>query len=162
MEENFDGDYILADDGQVSQMQAEYSKLGIGAGENVSRLNIYPLPVYMIDKCFEFCKAAKQACAIFSQLDKLFLSRNKREIDFITTSVEKNRIVIAGKAEMDHEIFLPIQRMPIKQSMYKLLELFNTMSIMLDDLSVYIKSVDMQEVVMRHLLANSVLHSLCV
>ena len=50
MEENFDGDYILADDGQVSQMQAEYSKLGIGAGENVSRLNIYPLPVYMIDK----------------------------------------------------------------------------------------------------------------
>ena len=63
---------------------------------------------------------------------------------------------------MDQEIFLPIQRMPIKQSMYKLLELFNTMSIMLDDLSVYIKSVDMQEVVMRHLLANSVLHSLCV
>ncbi|MDE6884627.1 MAG: hypothetical protein K2P32_02525, partial [Clostridia bacterium] len=25
MEENFHGDYILADDGQVSQMQAEYS-----------------------------------------------------------------------------------------------------------------------------------------
>lgn len=162
MEENFDGDYILADDEQVSQMQAEYGKLGIGAGENASRLNIYPLPVYMIDKCFEFCKAAKQSCAIFSQLDKLFLSRNKREIDFITTSVEKNRIVIASKAEMDQEIFLPIQRMPIKQSMYKLLELFNTMSIMLEDLSVYIKSVDMQGVVMRHLLANSVLHSLCV
>ena len=100
MEENFDGDYILADDGQVSQMQAEYSKLGIGAGENVSRLNIYPLPVYMIDKCFEFCKAAKQACAIFSQLDKLFLSRNKREIDFITTSVEKNRLACYHNAEI--------------------------------------------------------------
>ena len=44
MEENFDGDYILADDGQVSQMQAEYSKLGIVAGENVSKLNINTLP----------------------------------------------------------------------------------------------------------------------
>ena len=64
--------YILADDGQVSQMQAEYSKLGIGAGENVSRLNIYPLPVYMIDKCLNSAKQQNKRARYFLSLTSFF------------------------------------------------------------------------------------------
>ena len=162
MEEKLDGDFALASEEEMEKMRQEYSQMGITAGKNVSQTNVYPLPIYTLDKCFGFCKAAKEICAIFSQLDKIFVSRNKKEIDFIITCVEKNRIVISNKADITEDIFLPRRQMPIRQSMYKLLELFNSMSMTLETINVYEKSVEIHEVMMRHLLAGSVLHSICI
>lgn len=162
MEENFDGDFALPSEENMAKMQQEYSQKGITAGRNISRIDVYPLPVYTLDKCFDFCKAVKEVCAIFSQLDKIFVSRNKKEIDFIISCVEKNRIVVANKADIMQDIFLPRRQMPIKQSMYRLLELFNSMSMTLETLTVYEKSVEIQEVITRHLLACSVFHSICI
>ena len=156
-----DEDFLMADDAQIADMQREFASLGVG-GKNESRLCSYPLPVYMTDKCFEFCKRAKEMLAILGGLDQLFVSRNKKVMDFISKSIGKNIVVVALKGNVTQEIFLPAQRMPIKQSMYRLLELHNHMSIALDELSVYEKSVSMQEVVTRHLLIGSVLHGVCI
>ncbi|MDE7349041.1 MAG: hypothetical protein K2N53_05200, partial [Clostridia bacterium] len=117
---------------------------------------------YMTDHCFEFCKCAKEMTSILGGLDKLFVSRNKKVIDFLMTSIQKNSVAIAIKGNVTQEIFMPAQRMPIKQSMYRLLELHNFMSISLDGLSAYDKSVSMQEVICRHLLLGSVLHGVCI
>lgn len=157
-----DGDFVIADDAQIADMQREYASLGVSGGKNESRLCSYPLPVYMTDSCFEFCKCAKETVAILGGLDKLFVSRNKKVIDFITNSIQKNSISIALKGSVTQEIFLPAQRMPIKQSMYRLLELHNFMSVALDGISAYDKSVSMQEVIVRHLLLGSVLHGICI
>ena len=157
-----DKDFVIADDAQIADMQREYASLGISGGKNESRICSYPLPIYMTDSCFEFCKCAKEMLAILSGLDKLFVSRNKKIIDFITVSIQKDSVAIALKGNITQEIFLPAQRMPIKQSMYRLLELHNLMSIALDGLSTYDKSVSMQEVIIRHLLLGSILHGVCI
>ena len=157
-----DKDFLLADDAQMEQMQREYAALGISGGKNESRICTYPLPVYMTDHCFEFCKCAKEMTSILGGLDKLFVSRNKKIIDFLTVSIQKNSVAIALKGNVTQEIFLPAQRMPIKQSMYRLLELHNFMSIALDGLSAYDKSVSMQEAITRHLLLGSILHGVCI
>lgn len=157
-----DGDFLIADDTQIADMQREYSALGIGAGKNESRLCAYPLPIYMRDKCFEFCKRAKEMIAVLGGLDSTFVTRNQNIVDFLVKSIGKNSVAIALKGEITQEIFLPTQRMPIKQSMYRLLELHNYMSIALDELTVYDKGVGMGEVVVRHLLLGSVLHGLCI
>lgn len=157
-----DKDFLIANDDQIADMQREYASLGVSGSKNQSRLCAYPLPVYMTDSCFEFCKYAKEMIAIFGGLDKLFVSRNKKIIDFLTKSIQKNNIAIALKGHVVQEIFLPAQRMPIKQSMYRLIELHNFMSIALDGLSEYDKSVSMQEVICRHLLSGSILHGICI
>ncbi len=157
-----DKDFLIANDDQIADMQREYASLGVSGSKNQSRLCAYPLPVYMTDSCFEFCKYAKEMIAIFGGLDKLFVSRNKKIIDFLTKSIQKNNIAIALKGHVAQEIFLPAQRMPIKQSMYRLIELHNFMSIALDGLSEYDKSVSMQEVICRHLLSGSILHGICI
>ena len=157
-----DSDFLIADDTQVANMQREYAVLGLVGGKNESRLCEYPLPVYMKDNCFEFCKCAKESVVILSGLDKIFVSRNQKVIDFLIKSLGKNCASIAIKGDITQEIFLPEQRMPIKQSMYRLLELHNFMSIALDELCVYDKSVSMGETVVRHLLLGSVLHGLCI
>ena len=157
-----EGDFLIADDAQIANMQREYASLGIGGGKNESRLCSYPLPVYMTDKCFEFCKCSKEMTVILSGLDKLFVSRNQKVIDFIVKSIGKNNVTISIKGNITQEIFLPAQRMPIKQSMYRLIELHNFMSIALEELAVYDKSVSMGEVVVRHLLVGSVLHGICI
>ena len=155
-------DFLIADDTQIANMQREYEALGISGGKNESRICSYPLPVYMKDKCFEFCKCAKEFLVILSGLDSIFVSRNQKVIDFLIKSIGKNSAAIALKGDITQEIFLPAQRMPIKQSMYRLLELHNFMSIVLDELCVYDKSVGMGEAVVRHLLAGSVLHGVCI
>ena len=157
-----DKDFLIANDAQIADMQREYASLGVSGGKNESRLCSYPLPVYMTDSCFEFCKCAKEMIAILGGLDKLFVSRNKRVIDFLTKSIQKDSITIALKGNITQEIFLPAQRMPIKQAMYRLLELHNFMSIVLDAISEYDKSVSMQEVIVRHLLLGSILHGICI
>ncbi len=157
-----DKDFLIANDDQIADMQREYASLGVSGSKNQSRLCAYPLPVYMTDSCFEFCKYAKEMIDIFGGLDKLFVSRNKKIIDFLTKSIQKNNIAIALKGHVAQEIFLPAQRMPIKQSMYRLIELHNFMSIALDGLSEYDKSVSMQEVICRHLLSGSILHGICI
>ncbi|MDE6276421.1 MAG: hypothetical protein K2M75_07815 [Clostridia bacterium] len=155
-------DFLIADDAQIADMQREFSALGIGGGRNDSRLCSYPLPVYMTDKCFEICKCAKEMVVILNGLDKMFVSRNQKVIDFLIKSIGKNNVAIALKGNITQEIFLPEQRMPIKQSMYRLLELHNYISIALEELCVYDKSVSMGEVVVRHLLVGSVLHGICI
>lgn len=157
-----DGDFLIADDSQIADMQREYAKMGVGLGKNESRICVYPLPVYMTEHCFSFCKCAKEMLTILSLLDQIFVSRNKNVIDFIVKSIGKNNVAIALKGEITQEIFLPAQRMPIKQSMYRLLQLHNLMSIALDELCAYDKSVGMQEVITRHLLVGSVLHGICI
>ena len=157
-----DSDFLIADDAQIADMQREYASLGISVGKNESRLCTYPLPVYMTEHCFSFCKSGKEMLMILNSLDQIFVSRNKSVIDFIVKSIGKNNTAIAFKGNITQEIFLPVQRMPIKQSMYRLLQLHNLMSIALDELSVYDKSVSMQEVITRHLLIGSVLHGICI
>ena len=157
-----DGDFAIADDAQIADMQREYAALGINSGKNESRLCTYPLPVYMTDGCFDFCKKSKEMIVIISNLDKLFVSRNQKSIDFLKKSIGKNATTVSVKGGVTQDIFLPMQRMPIKQSMYRLLELHNAMSIMLDDLSTYDKSMSMQEVITRHLLVGSILHGICI
>lgn len=155
-------DFLIADDTQIASMQKEYEALGIGGSKNQSRLCPYPLPVYMRDKCFEFCKLAKEAVVILNGLDKIFVSRNQKVVDFLIKAIGKNAAAIALKGDVTQEILLPEQRMPIKQSMYRLLELLNFMSIVLDELCLYDKSVSMGETVVRHLSVGSVLHGLCI
>lgn len=156
------GDFAIADDSQIADMQREFQSLGIGEGKNQSRLCVYPLPIYMTGKCLDFCKACKEFFAVYSQLDKMFVERNKRILNFIIGGIEKNRVAIAIKGDLTQEIFVSSQRMPIKQSMYKLIELHNIMGIALDELSIYDKSAEMQEVVTRHLLIGCVLHGICI
>ena len=157
-----DSDFLIADDNQIADMQREYAKMGVGMGKNESKLFDYPLPVYMTEHCFSFCKRAKEMLGIINLLDQIFVSRNKTVIDFIVKAIGKNAIAVALKGEITQEIFLPIQRMPIKQSMYRLLQLHNLMSVALDELCVYDKSAGMQEIVTRHLLVGSVLHGICI
>ena len=157
-----DSDFIIADDTQIADMQMAYASLGVCGGKNESRLCAYPLPVYMTEHCLDFCKSAKETLAILQLLDQIFVSRNKKIIDFIVKSIGKNNTAIALKGNITQEIHLSVQRMPMKQSMYRLLQLHNLMSIALDELSVYDKSVGMQEVITRHLLLGSVLHGLCI
>lgn len=156
-----DNDFLIANDAQIADMQKEYASLGV-CGINESSLCTYPLPVYMTDNCFEFCKNGKEMLVIFDGLDSLFVSRNKTIIDFLTKSISKNIVDVALKGNITQDIYLSAQRMPIKQSMYRLVELHNLMSMSLDKLSIYDKSVKMQEVITRHLLLGSVLHGICI
>ena len=155
-------DFEIADETQIADMQMEYASLGVSVGKNESRLCTYPLPVYMTEQCFSFCKCAKEMLAILNLLDQIFVARNKNVIDFIVKSIGKNNTAIALKGDITQEITLTVQRMPMKQSMYRLLQLHNLMSIALDELCVYDKSVNMQEVITRHLLIGSVLHGICI
>ena len=100
--------------------------------------------------------------SILGLLDQIFVARNKKVIDFIIKSIGKNNTAIALKGDITQEIFMPAKRMPMKQSMYRLLELPNLMSIALDELCLYDKSVSMQEALTRHLLIGSTLHGLCI
>ncbi|MDE5654401.1 MAG: hypothetical protein K2I46_02210, partial [Clostridia bacterium] len=157
-----DSDFMIADDEQIANMQKEYASIGVCGCRNESRFCTYPLPVYMTEHCFAFCKSGKEMLSILGQLDQIFVARNKQVIDFIIKSIGKNTTAIALKGDITQEIFLPAKRMPMKQSMYRLLELHNLMSIALDELCVYDKSVGMQEVVTRHLLLGSILHGICI
>jgi len=101
--------------------------------------------------------------------DKDFLIANddqiadmQREYASLGVSGSKNQSRLCAYPLPVQEIFLPAQRMPIKQSMYRLIELHNFMSIALDGLSEYDKSVSMQEVICRHLLSGSILHGICI
>lgn len=157
-----DNDFLMADDTQIANMQREYAKIGVCSGKNESKFCTYPLPIYMREHCLTFCKCSREALAILELLDQIFVSRNKKAIDFIIKSLVKNNTSIALKGDVTQEISLNVQRMPMKQSMYRLLQLHNSMSIALDELCVYDKSVNMQEVITRHLLVGSVLHGICI
>ena len=153
---------MIADDGQIAKMNEEYRKVKATQNASISHSFIYPLPVYMRDICLGFCKSALTFAKIISAMDTAFVSRNKKTMDFILNAMAKNRICIANTASITQEIFVATERMPIKQSMYRLLELHNQMSMLLSDICVYDKSAQMQEVVMRHMLAGSVLHGICI
>ncbi len=157
-----DNDFVIADDTQIANMQREYESIGVCACKNESRSCVYPLPVYMTEHCLSFCKCGKEMLSILGLLDQIFVARNKKAIDFIIKSIGKNNTAIALKGDITQEIFLPAKRMPMKQSMYRLLELHNLMSIALDELCLYDKSVSMQEALTRHLLIGSTLHGLCI
>ena len=157
-----DRDFVMPDDSQIAQMQREYAHKGVCECKNESRLCAYPLPVYMKEHCLAFCKSGKEMIAILGQLDQIFVSRNKKLVDFIVKSLGKNCIAVASKGELIQDIDVNIQRMPIKQSMYRLISLHSSMSIDLDGLFAYDKSVSLQEVVTRHLILGSVLHGLCI
>ncbi|MDE5549679.1 MAG: hypothetical protein K2J13_05455, partial [Clostridia bacterium] len=118
--------------------------------------------VYMTDACLRFCKCAVNFAKIISSLDRVFVAHNQKVFNFILNGVAKNRICIANTGKITQEIFVSVERMPIKQSMYRLLELHNQMSMILSDISVYDKSAQMQEVILRHVLLGSVLHGICI
>lgn len=160
MQENeFD---MIADDEKISLMQKEYEALGVGKKISKSKAFSYPLPIYMTGACEDFCKCSNAMAGIISGLDKMFVSRNKKTMDFILGAIVKNRILISMKSNLNGEIFVPVDRMPLKQSMYRLLELHNSMSIILSELTVYDNSAQHQEIVLRHILLGSVLHGLCI
>ncbi|MDE7328890.1 MAG: hypothetical protein K2N57_04030 [Clostridia bacterium] len=159
MQEEFE---IMPNEEQIAMMNKEFSEKGVGTQKSASHLFEYPIPVYTIDVCSKFCGFASAAVKIISTLDTVFVSRNKKAIDFIATSITKNRIAVASIANLTQEFAANVTRMPIKQSMYKLLELHNSMSVILGELCVYVKSVQMQEIVQRHTLAGCVLHGLCI
>ena len=153
---------IIANDEQIAQMNKEFEEINVVKKTSQTHFFTYPLPVYMTDTCLRFCKCAYTFAKIVNSLDRVFISRNQKILDFILNGVAKNRICIANTAKITQEIFVAVERMPIKQSMYKLLALHNEMSMILSDISIYDKSAQMQEVVMRHVLLGSVLHGICI
>ena len=159
MQEEFD---IIASEEQMAQMNKEYKELNVEKKTSVSSLFTYPLPVYMTDVCTRFCKCANTFAKIITSMDKTFVSRNQKVLNFILNGIAKNRIRIANMANITQEIFVAVERMPIKQAMYRLLELHNEMSMILSDISVYDKSAQMQETVLRHVLLGSILHVICI
>ena len=159
MQEEFE---IIADDGQIAKMNEEFKIRGVCGKKCESHFFEYPLPVYMTDVCSKFCDMASVAIKIITSLDTAYVSRNRKFIDFIVDCLNKNRVEIGCLANIAREFQPNVVKMPIKQSMYKLLELLNSMSVLLGDLCVYVKSVQMQETVQRHMLAASVLHGLCI
>ena len=159
MQEDFD---IIASEEQIEQMNREFDKLKVEKKASISHAFNYPLPVYMLDSCLRFCKCAFTFAKIITSMDKIFVSRNQKVLNYILGGMAKNRICIANMSNNTQEIFVAVERMPIKQSMYRLLELHNEMSMLLSDISVYDKSAQMQEIVLRHVLLGSVLHGICI
>ena len=153
---------IIASEEQMEKMNKEYRKLEAEKKTSQSHLFAYPLPVYMTDKCAQFCKCCNAIAKIISSMDAMFVARNAKVMDFILADVAKNKILISNMANITQEIFVAVERMPIKQSMYKLLELHNSMSMILSELSVYDSSAQMQNIVLRHVLLGSVLHGICI
>ncbi|MDE7079437.1 MAG: hypothetical protein K2O95_04900 [Clostridia bacterium] len=159
MQEEFD---IIASEEQMAQMNKEFKELNVEKKTSRTNLFTYPLPVYMTDVCFRFCKCANTFAKIITSMDKMFVSRNQKVLNFILNGMAKNRICLANTSNITQEVFVAVERMPIKQSMYRLLELHNEMSMILADIGVYDKSAQMQEIVLRHVLLGSVLHGLCI
>ncbi|MBD5100625.1 MAG: hypothetical protein HDT29_05090 [Clostridiales bacterium] len=159
MQEEFE---IIASDEQIEQMNREFKERGVEKKISQTHSFSYPLPVYMTDACLRFCKCSYTFTKIVSSLDRVFISRNQRVFDFILGEIAKNRICIANTGNITQEIFVTAERMPIKQSMYKLLGLHNEMSMILSEIGVYDKSAQMQEIVLRHVLLGSVLHGICI
>ncbi len=159
MQDEFD---LIASEEQIRKMNEEFDKLDRERKSSQSHLFSYPIPVYMTDKCAEFCKRCTAIAKIISSMDAVFISRNSEIMDFILQSANKNKTLVAGMANITGEIFVSVERMPIKQSMYKLLELHNFMSIILSELSVYDNSAQMQNIIQRHLLSSSILHGICI
>ena len=153
---------MIADEGQIADMNREYDALGVGAGKTRTALFQYPIPVYMTDKCADFCRCCKEMTAIIAQFDRIFVSRNRKNVEFILNVATKNRIRVSVLANFANEVFVGVQKMPLKQSMYRLLELHNSMSVTLCELADYVKGAEMQEIISAHLLAGSVLHGICI
>ena len=53
MQDEFD---LIASEEQIRKMNEEYDKLDRERKSSQSHLFSYPIPVYMTDKCAEFCK----------------------------------------------------------------------------------------------------------
>lgn len=153
---------MLPDDEQVEMMNREFKELGVGGERVETHYFEYPIPVYMTDHCIDFCGCCDMTTQIISTLDSNFLARNKKTFDFILASTRKNRIAVAKYAGITQNLAVRVDRMPIKQSMYRLLSLHNSMSICLSELNVYVKSAEMQEVILRHLIIGSIIHGVCI
>lgn len=153
---------IIASEEQIAQMNKEFKELNVVKKTSQTHLFSYPLPVYMTDSSLRFCKCSYTFAKIITSLDRNFVSRNQKVLNFILNGMAKNRIYVANISNITQEIFVAVERMPIKLAMYKLLDLHNDMSMILSDISVYDKSAQMQEIILRHILIGSVLHGICI
>ena len=76
---------------EIRKMNEEYDKLDRERKSSQSHLFSYPIPVYMTDKCAEFCKRCTAIAKIISSMDAVFISRNSEIMDFILQSANKKQ-----------------------------------------------------------------------